>query len=460
MRKPRIKRKLIYFHIDEYSRDAITASVLKLELEKKGWTLIYGNRFTARVLRYFEWIFDAVILPKPHFMQAIFEYEKIPKLQSKYVMLYTENIGIIADDTYPKMVLKGVLDKDFMEGRKNCVEKVSAFCFWGQKVSNVISNEYPELSDRCYVVGHPRHDRRAIDRSLTYSSDKTIGLISRYCTLNDYILRSPLETLVKRYIVDDIYEYRNDQSGDSLKSERRGDTVAEDLYIEAVDVKNTILLIRKLINSGYKVSFKVHPRENYEAWISIMNSADLKIDIADPRVPFPEWALQQRCVIGPPSTCFYDSLMLGIYPISMSGLDKKRSKFINKMYEENNKLMDHIIAPDSIDKIVDLVQHVSSLKLPVEAEIVLKSEADYPECCNSVQKVGAVLEKILSVSSSTPRKRKFYYYIYTATVCLLSYIGSLIESFRPTTNSSKFYMTKSVVSNIDRMACENKVKEP
>ena len=129
MRKPRIKRKLIYFHIDEYSRDAITASVLKLELEKKGWTLIYGNRFTARVLRYFEWIFDAVILPKPHFMQAIFEYEKIPKLQSKYVMLYTENIGIIADDTYPKMVLKGVLDKDFMEGRKNCVEKVSAFCF-------------------------------------------------------------------------------------------------------------------------------------------------------------------------------------------------------------------------------------------------------------------------------------------------------------------------------------------
>ena len=81
MRESRAKRKLIYFHIDEYFRDAITASVLKLELEKKGWILIYGNRFTSKLLRYFEWIFDAVILPKPHFMQEYFEYEKIPKLR-------------------------------------------------------------------------------------------------------------------------------------------------------------------------------------------------------------------------------------------------------------------------------------------------------------------------------------------------------------------------------------------
>jgi len=117
------------------------------------------------------------------------------------------------------------------------------------------------------------------------------------------------------------------------------------------------------------------------------------------------------------------------------------------------------IAPDSIDKIVDLVEQASSLKLPVEAEIVLKSEADYPDCHNSVQKVGAVLEKILSVSKSTPRKIIFYYYIYTATVCMLSYIGSLLEPFRQTTNSSKFYMTRSVVSNIDKMARENKVNK-
>ena len=69
---------LIYFHIDEISRDAIVASALRDELKRIGGKLIYGNRMTTAMLRYFN-VFDAVILPSlGHYMSAFPNPRQLP----------------------------------------------------------------------------------------------------------------------------------------------------------------------------------------------------------------------------------------------------------------------------------------------------------------------------------------------------------------------------------------------
>ena len=81
---------LVYFHIDELSRDAIVASALREELKKVGGKLIYGNRATTRRLRHFN-IFDVVILPGiDYYMGA---YPDPNHLPDNIVILPTEAVG-------------------------------------------------------------------------------------------------------------------------------------------------------------------------------------------------------------------------------------------------------------------------------------------------------------------------------------------------------------------------------
>jgi hypothetical protein len=445
-------QKIIYFHIDEYYRDAITASVIRQEIKKRNWKIVYGNRITSRLLKYFEWIFDVVILPKPTFLNSYFSYHEIPKLKSKYVMLYTENIGIIANDKFPKMVEKGALDVEYMSGNKNCVEKVSALCFWGSQVADLIVKSYPELAHKCFVVGHPRHDKRAINNLKEQDVVKTVGIVSRYCTLNDYYGRNPIDILIQRYTADDLYEYKNEGTGDFLPWKRRGERVDSDLFIEAMDVKNTILLIRSLSRHGLIVSLKIHPRENYRTWKNVLKNSNLSFELAPSEMPFSEWALKQHCVIGPPSTSFYDSLMLGVLPISIAGLEDNRSIFVSDMYEEFNRLMPHIQTPKSIDEILNIVAITKEgrFKLTPEIEKVLQLEANYPACQNSIKEFGSVLDQVLIENAKKYRALNIVLYIFS--VHLLNTIALIKNIFNDKSNSALFILTPRTVAAINVMA--------
>ena len=78
---------LVYFHIDEVSRDAVVASALREEVKKVGGKIIYGNRATTRRLRHFN-IFDVVILPGiNYYMNA---YPDPNHLPDNIVILPTE----------------------------------------------------------------------------------------------------------------------------------------------------------------------------------------------------------------------------------------------------------------------------------------------------------------------------------------------------------------------------------
>ncbi len=446
--------KVIYFHIDEFNRDAITASVLKDESKKRGWVLIYGNRVTSPLLKHFEWVFDVVILPKPTFIKSIFGYDKISSLKSKYVMLYTENIGIIANDVFPKMVLKGALDEEFMSGMTSCVDKVSAFCFWGEQVSETVKKTYRSLADRCYVVGHPRHDARALINENENFVKETVGIISRYCTLNDYYSRHPIDTIFDRYVKKDLFEFNNIETGDFLQWERRGACPDQDLYLEAIDVKNTVLIINRLNEAGYKVSFKIHPREKVSTWVNVFERHDMNVDVVNSDMPFTKWAKLQRYVIGAPSTSFYDCLMVGVTPINISGLDSQRHQFVSRMYEENNKLMPHINSPSSIDEILLLLESPRQLYDPSPDILnVLKAEANYPDCRKSGIMIGDVLEGVLQ----SVRKRNLAMILGRFTYQLISFTLNLILSITRkfgklnSSHSANFLLTRSVKKAIDRL---------
>ena len=53
------------FLIDELKRDAVVASALKKKFDKKGHMLVYGNRVSNRLLKYFHSSFDVIVVPRP-----------------------------------------------------------------------------------------------------------------------------------------------------------------------------------------------------------------------------------------------------------------------------------------------------------------------------------------------------------------------------------------------------------
>ncbi len=438
--------RYIYFHIDELNRDAIVASVLSCELKKLGWKVIYGNRFLSRLLKYFEWVFDVVILPKPMFISSIFNEKQINTLRSKFVMLYTENIGLVANDFYPKMLLRCALDTDFMSGKTAAVDKVAAFCFWGSQVANTVAETYPSLKNRCYVVGHPRHDSRAVgEKNYAFKNpcEKSIGFITRFVAINDYFSRNPMIELVDRFLKDEIqYEYINKATDDFLINEKRGSQPDFDLFVEIVDIKNIALLIKRFKDEGYKISIKIHPRENPKVWHQMTGLDNENLEIANPQIPFSDWVKKQKCVIGSPSTSFYDCFMLGVMPISIANLDSKRSIFLSKYYEENNKLIKHVIAPDSIEKLFDTVKKIKSEEFVMEEGVadILLAEANYPFCSESIDKVANVLKEIISPLSKRTILQSLGLCIYLFLKNILNYSGFLVAFLLKKKFTSSFFI--------------------
>ena len=85
------KKKWIYFHIDELSRDAIVASALCRRFDSAEYNVCLGNRHTTALLkgklRIFQNIFDIMIFPRVGW------FEKLDDFRGRRVILYTESLG-------------------------------------------------------------------------------------------------------------------------------------------------------------------------------------------------------------------------------------------------------------------------------------------------------------------------------------------------------------------------------
>lgn len=382
----------VYFHIDEKSRDTLTAVCLERFFKEIGVQLVFGNRLTSRLIPLFGKYFMAVILPKPQFLSDFYfnKGHKVPK--TSHYCLYTENIGIIASSKNKKMVVKGALDRNFMEGVPEAVHAVNGLFFWGNQVKNIVIEKEPELASKCFVVGHPRHN--ILLKKVAKSAEQNelhIGFITRHCSINDYYNRPLLERIIRTYGSDDEnYEYYRD-SKDFLPWMRRGQYPDQDGIVEILDARNMLEVMKLLGAKGYKVSLKIHPRENTSTWISAFRSIGLKVDVVDPMIPFSCWVSSLDVLVGPPSTSFYDAYLQGVPVVSMAGL--RGDYVVSELYEENNDLMAHIPSPSSINSVIDRVclEARRELVLNEQAKAVLKAETLFPDHGKSLKSVSEIV---------------------------------------------------------------------
>lgn len=399
------KNMNIYFHIDELNRDAIVASALKRKLAQKGHNLIYGNRATNSLLKYLHSAFDIIVIPRPHMAYDNWGDDWM-EWDARFVMLSTESLGMLCLDHH--VMAKTLLEREYFEGKRKYVARIDAFCFWGSEQFQAVKNYAAEISYKCHTVGHPRHDTsclndQRINATRTPQTKKVIGVTTRAIGLNDYFGRNPLYPYVTLFSDHFQYEFINKTTGEKLPSKRVGAKPTETLIVQAIDVENTLKTIDSLVKAGYEVSVRVHPKENADVWKDLLKRCNLSAEISNSRLPMANWLKSVDYVVGPPSTSFYDAVMLGVTPISICQLDSRRKEYVGELWEDNNRLMQHIFKPKTIEDLLDYINKGVRNFNSNEILSILKEEADFPACRNSLNNVIAVC----LADAATQKNRKF-----------------------------------------------------
>ncbi|MDA9030963.1 hypothetical protein N9I31_03905 [Candidatus Pseudothioglobus singularis] len=383
----------IYFHIDELKRDAIVASALYRKLEGTNHKITFGNRTIAPLLKYFHDAFDIIVLPRPHFMYD-FWGKDVLNWKQQFIMLSTESLGIICKDHH--VMAKTLLENTYFEGNQDYVQKISAFCVWGEK-QKLALKEYSRLDlTKVYPIGHPRHDSLCQKKMTTkYEQKRTlkIGFVTRTNSLNDYYGRSAIRGFEVLFDDHFNYEYINRTTGKKLVSDRRDSNPKDNMIVQLIDIENLLKVLKKLSSLNFELSIRCHPKEDSNEWIYLFSKCGINAEIADNSIPITHWLMDKDKVIGPPSTSFYDAAMCKVEPISIENLDSTRRKYIGRLWEDNNQLMEHIYKPESID---ELVQYLKKNRDFPSKEVmsILKEEANFPYCSNSLDKFITICKKV------------------------------------------------------------------
>ena len=436
----------IYFHIDELKRDAVVASALQKKFAKKGHKLVYGNRVSNRLLKYFHSAFDVIIVPRPHVLNDCWG-DSWMKWDSRFVMLSSESLGIICKDHH--VMARTLLEKDFFEEKKEYVDRIDAFCLWGTKQLQAVKEHAGEIVEKCHVVGHPRHDKNCLSRaSVNQSKKKTIGVITRSVVLNDYFGRSALDTFTTLFDDHFQYEYFNKKTGDKLISKRPGVRPADAVIVQAIDTENTLKVLRALVKDGYHVSVRVHPKENQDTWERLLTHSGIDAQIADSKLPIAHWLVNFDYVVGPPSTSFYDAVMLGITPICINNLDPRRKDSIDELWEDNNNLMPFLYKPESLEHLLDYIKNGSSNIVSKEILDVLSEEADFPLCTTSLDQVVEICLRCVKLD----KKRKVFLsgFLFASTLFMIVW-RKKNRLINRNENSAMFSIGKKEVQFIDSL---------
>ena len=442
---------IIYFHIDELNRDAITAAILKKKLKERGHYLIYGNRITMRLLNYFHNFIDVIIMPRPHFLYDNFK-EKWLLWDSKFITISTESLGIMTADK--ELIAKTLLEREYFEDNKKYVNRIDAFCVWGKKQLVAIEEFAAEVRDKVYFVGHPRYDNECLKNSHFNSEKKKnskiqIGIISRSNALNDYYKRTTLESF-SEYLSEKInYEYNNQKSGKMLLFKRP--KPIEGTVCQSIDTVNIINIIKSLIDLDYEINFRAHPKENLDVWQKMFGQYSLKIKFSKPEQPISYWLENLDYLIGPPSTAFYDAVINNVTPISIDQIDPRRKLFVTDLSEDNNSLMSHVFRPKNIEEIKEFIIQNKKINITYKIKNIFSEEVGYPECQDSINNLINVCEKIAK-SENINKKRLYFYYFYLFFQIFYSFLWDL-KSFiiRRKSNSAMYSLNFKIIRYINNL---------
>ncbi len=374
----------IYFHIDELKRDSIVASALKKKFKAKGHNLIYGNRITGPVLKFFHNAFDVIVFPRPHFIPDMLGDSSLDWDQ-EIIMLSSESLGIICKDY--EVMARTLLEDNYFNNDPKYIDKIAAFCLWGNRQKKALDIHAPNVSKKSYVIGHPRHDLSSLKTSSKRNdSMKNIGFITRANGLNDYYGRMAVEAFEVLFDDHFQYEYINEKTGKALKSKRNVAEPRNNLIVQSYDTENLLKIMKNLNDKDCKLHARCHPKENLEVWKYLFEKCSIDIEISDSLIPITHWLEGIDVLIGPPSTTFYDAIIENTRCISITNLDKNRQKYIGELWEENNELMKDIPAPTTIEEIISSALSNEELELNTSIKETLMNEALYPDCRESLDK--------------------------------------------------------------------------
>lgn len=365
---------LIYFHIDELNRDAVVAAGLRKRMNSQGWHLVYGSRTSLKLLKYFSWLFDAVIIPRPMFIQD-FSYRN-------HVILYTEMVGRAVSKKTPSFSTFCLLGRRIMEGDLTEVDLIKRIYLWGQAGHDLIKNKDHKIAEKCLVVGHPRLDPICLREPKERSQKRKVGLISRQPMLNDYNDRSVFDSLAIAALRDEFPLFVNKLDSTTVSEDS---SAINELYNQSSDFYLTLKIIRRLVSAGIDVEVRVHPRENVDTWKKIRDlysESGFGFDLPDTSVPYLHWASSVDVIVGPISTSYYECAALGIPTISISKLDGSKRYSLGS--EEMQDFASHIPSPETIEELIALVWRsfecrVHNTVLPDDFRAILVNEINYPD---------------------------------------------------------------------------------
>lgn len=445
-----LKHTNVYFHIDEVSRDAVTASALKLKLSEAGINLVYGNRtITSTLLNRNSNAFDLIILPRPFFLPENFP-QKVP-----VVVLFTECVGRMY--TNDQFALVSIFDREFIEGNRKNFDRVSLFLIWGTKGLDLVKKYYPQYIDKFSVVGAPRLDplcQGKRDLVIKNNTKIKIGFITRQPILNDYSNRSGLDFIFNETLLfENQYSYWLSDSDNLIWQE---DPIYDRFYKQSLDVVTTLKIIQHLSLDTHELHIRAHPTENFYNWERLISKFKLKVTLGSHLEPFSHWIKGMDYLIGPPSTSFYDAIPNGIQPISTRYINPNRENHLHPFSEEHGELQQFITSPKSLEQLLQIVTKKpdSNYENKDALQVILK-ESGYSKGDEPIKKISLLIINELK-KYNAPKKRtgsryglaKFYCQVWVINLVLkIKYRFS-----KQSPISSNFILDSKMRNLIDNLA--------
>ena len=437
----------IYYHIDEFNRDSIVASSLAKLFKRRGHILIYGNRITNRIIPFFKHTFDIIILPRPHFFYDNWG-ENWLKWDCKFVTLPTENVGVYVLNK--KVMSKTILEREYFEGKERYINRIDCLTVWGELQKKLLEQTVSKnVSSKVKVIGHPRHDKNCLINKKKNNKKIKIAILTRSVAFNNYNSIVPLERYKAYFEKHSIYEYYKDNR-DNLKSKRVEANPSEVLAILSIDNKIIIDIIKELSTlKDLEIFLRPHPKENLNVWDDIFSKMNLKnVTISDNSEPLTHFLSGFDYAIGPPSTSFYDAMMLGVKPISISNLDSRRHLFVKEYFEDNNLLMSYVFKPKSIPEMLNII--FEKTKIDKNYKDTLKKEANFPDCSESLTKFVELCLKIITKRKSLKIIQIFNLYLFKIALQIFNFIYLIkLKIDGKKMSSSNFLMTTRIIRKIN-----------
>jgi surface carbohydrate biosynthesis protein len=330
--------------------------------------------------------FDAVILPGLIFVVA---YDPDPATPTPpIIVLPTEGIGGIPDN--PQRAALKFIGPKFMAGDHRWAEKVAAYCLWGKQQLIGFEQYAPKLVDRCFIIGHPRFDRRCIAHppACRRTDERVrIGIVTRFPLINPFDRRSNLMTI------------RNSRRSTYHHLQQAGSILdIEDLYFTQVsDLRVVFDVIDRLDPARHELLLRVHPREDRTVWEEIVDQYSLPVAIAPWDQPFIHWLDNVDWLVAPPSTSFYDSFFMRKPAICLDAIEPRRKDHILRISDDTSRILEYALRPRTLDELLTIVSRkpTGPLDLPQGVIDLLAHDANYPACLNALDALADVCVRVL-----------------------------------------------------------------